>query len=413
MLKICILGAGTASCIAIATMMYRKNKKDINFDLDLTCIHDPNIPIFPVGESMSPILHGVLRDSIGYDYDKNIPHEFDETLRWGSKNFWKKANNTDFVIKYENPGIHVNAAKLSPTLIKKFKDVDYFTEIHDNITEIVQNNDKVSVVGIKNTYNDFDFVIDCRGFPNNDTLNNGDYLSPNFVAINSVMLYQDFKKYSEDYTSLYVHENGWMFGIPLEHRKAFGYVYNDTITNEDDALQNFQENLKYYVGLSDISIDKIKKIKWRQFYKKEIIKGRIITMGNKLFFFDPQMGIPLHFTFTLMNDFLTIMNVKPDLIEDKFNFLYNKCITELQDLLAVNYAGENKIDSAFWKLKKKESTEHLSNSKSFFKWYRQSMFQDPGLWFGVPGFNIKFMLLYLNGYKINLHKMFQSKQFIK
>ena len=418
-IKIAMLGAGTASCVAMATMIYKHKSKEltsskywhIRFEIDITCIHDPDIAIFPVGESISPIVHEVIRVATGYSYYNDV-HEFDETARWGTKNFWNKAGE-DFSIIYKDPGIHANAAKLAPGLMKRFNNLDYFREIHDTVKEIVQDKNKVSIVGSKNIYRDFDYVFDCRGFPDETSLHDGSYSFPGFKSINAVLLYQDFKNYGEEFTSAYVHENGWMFGVPLEHRKAFGYTYNSEITSEEDAINNFLENLNYYVGLKDVAVDKIKKVKWSQFYKNTIIDGRVITIGNKLYFFDPQMGVPLHFVYSKVSDFLDIVNRAPkfdlSFIQTKFNALYKKHMGELQDVLPINYAGKTKINSPFWNLKQKEAYDFLQNSESFYKWYKNTKMGKPPELLGVPGFNIELLTQYIDGYKIDLDNMFKER----
>jgi hypothetical protein len=46
----------------------------------------------------------------------------------------------------------------------------------------------------------YDYIIDCRGTPTDDILNNGSYSFPDFETVNSVLIYPDFKKYNEIYT---------------------------------------------------------------------------------------------------------------------------------------------------------------------------------------------------------------------
>jgi hypothetical protein len=223
-------------------------------------------------------------------------------------------------------------------------------------------------------------------------------------------LYQDFKEYNENYTSAYVHENGWMFGVPLKHRKAFGYLYNRDITSEEDALQNYLENLKNYVGLKDIDVGKIKRLKLFQYYKRKIIKNRIITFGNKLYFFDPHSGLPLHFNLIMVGKIIEFITSDKNLIEieNEINDSYNKQISLLEDLMALNYAGKNKIDSDFWNIKKKESHEHLKNSEELYQWYKDTKL-NPNCRKFFWTFGPNLMRKYINGYKVDLDELFKGK----
>lgn len=75
------------------------------------------------------------------------------------------------------------------------------------------------------------------------------------------------------------HENGWMFGIPLQKRQGWGYLYNDTITSKEDALKNFRE-----IRNKDINLDNIREYMFKPFKANKYVNGRIMVNGNSALF---------------------------------------------------------------------------------------------------------------------------------
>ena len=420
-IKIGIIGKGSSSAIAFSTLIeyiqkvFQPKQEEFTNGFEFVCIHDPDVPIFPVGEGLSPKLRRTLELVLDYKYDVNNTL-FDETPRRGTKHFWTKSIGKDFDISYRpNIGLHVNAAKFSNSIFEKLKQkYTNFYEIHDVVSEISQTEDKVILICEKNTYDNFDFIFDCRGFPEEETLKNGEYDFPKFEFVNTVLLYQDFKVYDEPYTTNYVHENGWMFGIPLTHRKAFGYLYNKSITNYDDALINFKQTLKHYVDLDAIDEDRIKKISWNQYYKKKIMDGRVLSIGARLYFFDPHHGMPLHYISMCCRFFIGGLlgftnghfNLKNyNLVMNNFHKI---SINKLKDLIAINYVNSG-IDSEFWKTATQNGKSIIKESNVFFNWYADRNFHLCENGNNLEGFNIPYspheadlMNQYLTGYNIDL-----------
>jgi hypothetical protein len=107
----------------------------------------------------------------------------------------------------------------------------------------------------------FDYVIDCRGTPSQEELNSDLYEKNVFQSVNSAILYPDFTKYDEPFTSTHFHEQGWMFGVPLQHRKAWGYLYDKNITSHEDASEHFAK-------LKGIDTTNLRRFNWEPYYKK-------------------------------------------------------------------------------------------------------------------------------------------------
>lgn len=389
-MKICIIGAGTASAVALLQIFEIILDKNM-CDVEVVCIYDPIIPVTHVGESTGPWLPLQLFKVIDF-FASNDMSKFDGTLRWGNKYQWIN----DFFISHGSPGMHVNSEKFSFYVINKLEEIHRnFKSIQDSVTNIIQNNNSITVSGINSEYQ-VDYLIDCRGTPTQTELDSNLYSKPNFIGVNSVILYPDFKDYNEDFTSMYIHNNGWMFGVPLTHRKAFGYLYNNQITSEQEARTDFEK-------IKNIDTSSLRQFSWQQYYRKVAVEGNILYLGNKLFFFEPSGAIPLFYYMALVRQFFSrISSNETFTLEETINRFHSNNIDAIQDLVAINYVGENSIESNFWINAKKESFVKLQNSKRFVAWARENVgkqfFTDYWRWDGQT------MKKYVNGYNIDLTK---------
>jgi len=358
-IKLCVIGAGTASTASVLGMINALKSRKQQFQI--TCIHDPNSPTIQVGESTSTPILNLLTDVLNFRVLKDLP-EVDGTLKYGVK--YSGWGSKDFFVHHATPAIHLNSAKFSFWALKRFKEMyaDCFQEIHDKIIDIKNHEDHAIAVGERASYV-YDYIIDCRGFPTQREMNSDEYIIPQFTSVNSVIISPEFKKYNEMYTTSIAHRDGWMFGIPLEHRKAFGYLYNNNVTTYEEAIENF----KKIKGLTDSDIEKTRKLSWTYFYKKKAIDKRVLISGNKLFFFEPSQGFPLHYYLVLADALIDCICSGRD-VEASLNSFYKKVVEEVLDVIAFTYQANVDFDSKFWNYVKQASSEHLNNSPKFIEW---------------------------------------------
>lgn len=398
-----ILGGGTAGAVNLIALLYHMKQPSwfrLQTKLQITCIHDPKIPVTQVGESVTPSVCFTLLDALKFSMLQDLD-PIDGTLRFGARYFWDKANGQTFDIPYTSPGIHVNSEKFSYKILdmalKEFP--DNVTLKLDHVVNYTQDREAVTVVGKNETYS-FDYIIDCMGTPNKEDLASDAYSAPELETVNSVILYPDFTQTHEMYTSSYVHENGWMFGVPLSHRKAYGYLYNKDITSPDEASKHFAE-------LKGIDTSNLRRISWKHYYKKKVIDRRVVTSGNRLFFFEPHQTLPLHLYNMVAIDFLTkVTNTRNDVgtINKEMNRGWGDAVEKMQDIIAINYAGECNIKSPFWDVMKDRAQQRLRNSDRF-QFFVKTSEEKPQGYFIHPE---KVMSEYINGYKINLKELKRS-----
>jgi hypothetical protein len=395
-----ILGGGTASAINLIAMLYNTKQPEftrLQIKVHVTCIHDPRIPVQQVGESITPPVTFTLLDALKFSMLTDL-EPVDGTVRFGARYYWEEANGQMFDVPYTSPGIHVNSEKFGYCILDKAAEQypNNFKLIEDRVLSVTQDRSSVEVVCEKDTHT-FDYVIDCMGMPSAEELASDLYATPDFETVNSVILYPDFQQYHEMYTSAHVHKNGWMFGVPLTHRKAWGYLYNKDITPTEEAVQAFSE-------LKGIDAGPLRKISWKQYYRKKVLDRRILSSGNKLYFFEPHMTLPLHFYNMIAIDFLskiarTLSDVS--MLNREVNGGYVDSIDKIQDLIALNYAGTTNIDSPFWNETKVKARQRLQNSNRFQHWLKTSEQTIQGYCVHPP----KIMREYIEGYGIDLKSL--------
>jgi Tryptophan halogenase len=395
-MKIGIIGAGTASAVSLISMLHVFRERRFN-DYEIVCIADPKIPITHVGESLSSLILLKMIDVLDFDFVDDLI-EIDGTLRIQSRAFWERANGHDFKVKYGLPGLHVNSEKFSKFVIDRIlKLYPNVSIVYDNVEKIIDTDDGATLFLSDNKSVDFTFVINCTGTPTAEELAK-DYEVPEFISVNAAILYPDFKKYDEMFTSSYVHDNGWMFGVPLQHRKAFGYCYNNNITSKEEAIKDFSE-------IKNIDASTCRSFEWSQYYRKKIIERSVLYLGNKLYFLEPQQGLPLHFYGMMITAFTNELFMPKDIntIRDEFNRYYRFNIENVQDLIALNYSGECNIDSKFWNYVKEPARQRLKNSEVFQNWLSTCEKENKLIpfWF----FDEKMIKAYIEGYKIDLGEL--------
>jgi len=371
--KICVIGAGSASAICMLTLIGELGYNNISLD----CIYDPNTPITTVGESVStkPIM--IMQDLLKFNFDRD-GHELDMTIRYGTQHTFENNLGKSFIATYGknldgSPTIanHINSEKFSFYVIKNLKKYyNFMFKTHEGrVLELRNENRKVLVI-CEGFSHEYDYVIDCRGTPPKEILESDLYSKPECETVNSVLIYPEFKSYDEKYTTAHFHENGWMFGIPLRHRKAFGYIYNNKFITQEKAIEHFQ------IIKPEIEIEKLRSITWPQYYRKEAMDGRILYMGNNLYFFEPAMGLPLHHFYHMTSVFCNILknSFLPELDVSNFLNVFHKGQMEIiQDLIALNYSGNNNMKTEFWQQTSKQTKNRLKNSIYFQEYIKQSL----------------------------------------
>jgi hypothetical protein len=243
-----------------------------------------------------------------------------------------------------------------------------FTEKTKTVKEIKSLGKKVSVDG-----SEYDFVIDCRGYPEDYS----NYILTDKVYLNSGIVVKSFTPGDWEFTYHIAHEHGWMFGIPLQKTTGWGYLWNSDITSELEAQSNLIKILEEY-QVEYFSED-CKQFEFKNYYAKSIVNedGNIFVNGNRALFLEPIQATSLG-CYGLINSMIidTITEGKYD------NQKYHDIMDEVIMFINLHYLNGSDYDTPFWKMAS-ESAKEIYNPD--YQWnyildfnpqFRKKMFEN-------------------------------------
>lgn len=414
-MKIGILGRGSIGMISTMQLIQELRNQSILDSSVITVIYDPDIPEVAVGEATTSKVPYILEDVLDLKFE-DIIGTLGATKRKGTEFIWEEAHGTNFNIGYGSHGIHLDSAIFSKFILNKLLDK------YPNIKTVEERIYSIKNRVINDKYK-FDFIINSLGTPSKEELESAEYTTPPFETVNAVLLFQHKGRYGHQENSYaYYHKNGWMFGIPLAYRKAFGYLYNRNITSKTEALEDFSRILNEFPTIKNISEANTISLEWNYYYKNSIIKDGEIYLGNKLFFFEPAQALPIHFYYSHMEFILPRLirlwkskGIDTDdylytEIEESENKRYSIGIARVLDLIALNYVGRIDNPSNFWKTIGNDSKNFLKNSENFQTWIKSLEHHNKGYYPGYWAHDAELMKLYIDSLDIDIRTLSYIKE---
>lgn len=352
MKKIGIIGVGTAGIQALSHCLAWLNK-----DWEVYSIYSPKIDIVGIGESTNPSLIHALENGMNFHVVEDL-HELDATHKFGTKYVnWRKNEFNNPLIR-GSVAIHFNNFKLKEFAFRRFKDIwkNKFQIIEGEIEHMVSKDDQVDITVNKEKYN-FDFIMDCRGFPKNYE----EYHVIDTPSVNRALVH-NVKTSGVDwnYTLHKATKDGWMFGVPLTSRISYGYMFNDKITNLSDAKTNFSKE----IGIDSSELENIE-YKFNSYYAKNIIDGRICKNGNNAVFFEPLFANSLWLYDKINRFFMNYIFNLTQSHSDEINLEFQQTAKSCHEMICYQYHGGSLYDTPFWNGIKKYSSEILMNGNNF------------------------------------------------
>ena len=157
-----IIGVGSAGILGLCHFL-----SYLDEEWEVVSLHDPSIPIVGIGESTNP---GFL-DAIEYGLDfkhfvKSNMEALDATVKVGTE--YENWREKDFINPFitGSLAIHFNTYKLKNFALERLPKIwgDKFKIIECQVNGISNRNNK-AVVDTSHGEEEFEFVMDCRGFP--------------------------------------------------------------------------------------------------------------------------------------------------------------------------------------------------------------------------------------------------------
>lgn len=319
-MKIGIIGKGLSGILT--ALIWKAQHPNVELEL----FYDKSIPTEPVGSGSWPNLLQLLND-ISYrcpqytsDWNDSLwqstPKVAIRYEGWGKKDSWAHG------FGYNNTAMHFDPQEFQ----------DYFCNSGIfNVTEKHVEYDDI----------DADYIYDCAGYPKDY---NDCYTLKN--PINKVLLANLPPSFDENsiFTRTVATPDGWCFVIPLKDRVSLGYLYNDLITTDEEAEDNFKEQF----GVTNI----FNKISFKNYCAKNpVIDDRIFLNGNKYFFIEPLEATAIYSYMNWISrsiaaiyqriPFKEIVNINQKLVKDNADFILK------------HYSYGSKYNTPFWNYAKR------------------------------------------------------------
>ena len=362
-MKVAIVGGGTGG-VTCAMALVSRSHEWIKVDI----IHDPDVPIFGVGESLGhdfvQLIRGATQFSFPFDLEK-LNAKIKQGIMFVD---WQESQNypdsTNGYMTLSCQALHADTFALRDFVLPRMAHYwsHKFKEIHGYVDRIWQDESKAYIqLGEKAL--EYDFVIDARGIPKSvdDTFEHVDSIPVNSAVLNMCPHPGDW-----DFTYALATPDGWMFGVPVHHRSNWGYLFNRSITTDEDAIRNSHEFLHTHrIPKAHINYDVLKEnvhvLKWDNYHSKKIADRRILRQGNMLFNYEPLHGYAVPLYTVMATQFLDYF--VRDLGEDQLNYNYKEYIDSFRDLIAFHYHRGSVYDTPFWKNAKEISQKQLEGSE--------------------------------------------------
>lgn len=311
-MKITILGAGNAGCVSALHFFFYTYVEQRKVEIEL--IYNPKVKPVPTGQGTTLEFPKLLTFSLLTNYVTNFPTTVKTGImyeNWSNKKeIFHGFNHGSYGVHFEPASFQDFVCKNLPIKIKE-KDIKSYDEI------------------------DSDYIIDCRGTPK--TLKDYEKL---INPLNSALLGRLNKKDNDVlWTRTIATKDGWCFYIPLPDGTSVGYLYNDKITEEKEAINNFK---KLFNGVKILQT-----FPFTQYVAKQpIVDDRVLLNGNKLFFLEPleatAVGTYID-TCKFYWDYIFNNFSKEDTERNVKEYVY-----KIQNFILWHYKNGSKFNTNFW-----------------------------------------------------------------
>ena len=354
--NITIIGGGTAGWLT--ALFIQKNYPSSKIKL----IESSKIGILGAGEGSTPNLVDFLKE---LEIDEELfLNEVNGTKKTSIEFFDWSSNKKSFIHGFGADGVedynyyayHFNA-RLFANFLQKVAISRGVVHIDNEINKIILDDDNISGVELKNgEIINTNFLFDCTGFHrlvadlyhikwnnyNKDLVVNS--AIPFFIHSPNKNIYCRTNAIAMKY--------GWVWQIPLKDRWGCGYIYNENLISEGDALKEIYNRFG-----GEISVNK--KIKFSAgTYEKTLINNSLLV-GLSSGFLEPLEATSI---MTIIVQLKRFLKFKHNIITaEQFNNGMNNIQRQNMLLLRSHYNCE-RCDTEFWKFYKNNSLpEELKN----------------------------------------------------
>lgn len=403
--KVLIVGGGSAGWMAAAYLeaALRDNGKR---PVEISLIESPDVPRIGVGEATVPHIRHIL-SVIGIDqleFLKRVDgtfkqaikyvdwlegngeyyyHAFDKfqvqpidraALRWhmsdrsvpfsettsmqpivcdlGLTPIPQRGSQFGEPLKY---AFHMNALKFADMLceIATARGVKHHL---DHVTEVDMhdNGDIAAVLTKSGKRLEADLFIDCTGFAalladqklGVDWIDCSQWLLCDRAITMNVPYEHHYPGYVRPYTTANALSNGWVWEIPLQSRKALGYVHSSAFISQDDA----EREIRAFEGPHAESLD-TGTVHFKVGHRAKAWARNCVCVGLSGSFIEPLESTGLY-----LSDLAIVMLAEHFPFDDeatslamRFNRIMANRFYEILDFINMHYCLTRRADTEFWR----------------------------------------------------------------
>tara|TARA_R110002074_G_scaffold206720_1_gene375154 strand:+ start:2524 stop:3621 length:1098 start_codon:yes stop_codon:yes gene_type:complete len=330
-MKLAILGKGTAGALAL-------NHFNSYTDYEIDVYYDSSIKEQTVGEGTTLHIPTRLNYTLGMNWED--VRNLNGTVKTGIYYDGWSTNNYFHSFYLPSASIHIDAVKLQNYLLDK-------NILERNKCNLIDKNVNANEV-------DADYVIDCTGKPNDYS----NYVLTNNINVNAVCVSQYKPIKSLDHTLCTAMKNGWMFGIPLQDRISFGYLYNADISTKDVIKKEMKTHLRKREYVNELYTNSFN---FKNYYHQQNFVENVAHNGNASFFLEPLEATSLalvdrinRWTYEILNNTIT---------QEQANYYYEQYVKQIEIVIGLHYLNPV-IKSKFWEYAKNNS-QYITKDSSF------------------------------------------------
>ena len=256
-------------------------------------------------------------------------------------------------LQFQHMAYHLDTYKVGQYIKEKVL-TNSRCKYYDELIEDFTQDDKGFVVNLITKSKekiDGDLFIDCTGFSRLliDKIQKNNFISyTNQLMPNSALTFH--LENNEDtiinnFTHVSAKKFGWLWDIPLQHRKGMGYVYNDNFIDAEQAQKEIENDLG--IKITPRSNIKFEAGRYEKFWCKNVL-----STGLSSAFVEPLEATSIHMTMLQVNYFLSYYFTNQMSFDDfsinNYNNSMTSCWDDIKDFIVLHYHSPRR-DTYFWK----------------------------------------------------------------
>lgn len=358
-MRVAVLGGGTAGFVAAAHLTKQFPA------LDLYHIYDPTIPTIGVGEGTTPDFQYWLHQTTGID-SETLQQRCQMTRKYAIRfEQWGQRHPTfmhNFYPVGEEYAYHLAADKLVELLEEHVR----ATQISKRVVDVESDGVQATLTFEEGERLTVDLLFDARGFP--ATLEESDHLRQSIIPTNAALIRPGPPVAYHQATRSVARPHGWIFIIPLRHRTAYGYIYN----NKVNSPQEIDADLLSFLAREGVPTEgEGRALTFPNFISRTFFDGAVFKIGNRASFMEPLEATSISFIVTQMQvasrwplSLMAQKQHKPTLHPHNIgvvNDYLRRYAERLAFFIGWHYAQGAAFDTPFWRFAQENFKAHWAD----------------------------------------------------